>query len=202
MKTLSYITILIVFLWSCSTTKTVSEEDDDSPYIEVSDEVVDEFVLENLDDFERKLLATRNQLSDQFSNLEHDLPEVFLHEVVEEEVEVDEYAGYRVQILSTRDVVEADTTKDDFQAWADSTIEGYEAEAYVFFRPPYYRVHAGDFHNKDTAVEFSKILKLRYPDAWVVHDRIEPDKVPADTIKIQIKSLEVIEEEVEELDLD
>ncbi|MEX0646624.1 MAG: SPOR domain-containing protein [Balneolaceae bacterium] len=194
MKTFTYIILLASFVISCSTTESVTESDEPVPYIDVSDEVVDEFVMENLDDFERTLLATRNQLSDQFEHLEHDMPEVFLREVVQEEEEVDEYAGFRVQIASTRDVVHADSTKDNFVAWADSVITGYQADAYIFFRPPYYRVHAGDFHDRDTAIEFSRLLKQRYPDAWVVHDRIEPEKVPADTIKIQFKIPEVIEE--------
>lgn len=196
MKNLFYIILVFSFIGSCSTTESVSEGE--SPYLDVSDEVVDEFIYENLDDFERRLLSTRNHLSGEFSNLEHDMPEVFQREAVQEEKEVDEYAGFRVQIASTRDVVHADTTRDNFRAWADSTIEGYQADTYEFFRPPYYRVHVGDFQNRDTAIEFSKLVKQRYPDAWVVHDRIEPEKVPNDTIKIQFKSSAQIEEELNE----
>ena len=196
MKNTFYIILVLSFLGSCSTTESVSE--DDSPYLDVPDDIVDEFIYENLNDFERQLLGTRNHISEEFSNLEHDMPDVFQREVVREEKEVDEYAGFRVQIASTRDIVHADTTRDNFRAGADSTIEGYRADAYIFFRPPYYRVHAGDFQNRDTAIEFSKLLKQRYPGAWVVHDRIEPEKVPADTIKIQFKSPAQLEEELNE----
>ncbi|MEX0823280.1 MAG: SPOR domain-containing protein, partial [Balneolaceae bacterium] len=169
--------LLILLFIGCSTTEEATEQDRSDPFFDVSDEVVDEFVEENLNEFERTLLASRSDLSDTYANLEHDMPEQYLRERVIEEQEVDEFAGYRVQILSTRDVVHADTTKDYFAAWSDTTITGYQAEAYVFFRQPYYRVRAGDFRDRETAIEFSRLLKSHYPEAWVVHDRIVPANV-------------------------
>jgi hypothetical protein len=184
-KTVFPLLITLLFI-GCSTTEEATEKDRSDPFFDVSDEVVDEFVEENLNEFERTLLATRSDLSDIYTNLEHDMPEQYLRERVIEEQEVDEFAGYRVQILSTRDVVHADTTKDYFAAWSDTTITGYQAEAYVFFRQPYYRVRAGDFRDRETAIEFSRLLKSRYPEAWVVHDRIVPANVPPDTVTIQL----------------
>jgi hypothetical protein len=70
--------------------------------------------------------------------------------------------------------------------WAAENISGYDVEAYIYFRQPYYRVRAGDFRNRDRAIEFSRLLKDRYPEAWVVHDRIEPDHVPADTTHFRL----------------
>jgi hypothetical protein len=180
--------LLFLFLWSCSTTEPVTEKDSTpSPYIDLTDDIIEEYILENLDEFDRMLFENRSSLSDQFVDLDHDMPEIFTREVVSDAQNVDEFAGYRVQILSTRDVVHADTTKDNFAAWADSTITGFSPEAYILFRQPYYRVRAGDFHDRDMAIEFSRLLKQFYPDAWVVHDRIEPARVPADTATIKYR---------------
>jgi hypothetical protein len=189
----AYIPVLLfLFLWSCSTTEPVTEAEKEaaSPYFELTDIILEEYVLENLDEFDRMLVESRSTLSDQFLDLDHDMPEIFTREVIKDDRDVDVYAGFRVQILSTRDVVHADTTKDNFMAWADSTIAGYAPEAYVFFRQPYYRVRAGDFHDRDMAIELSRLLKQFYPDAWVVHDRIEPNRVPADTAVIKYREPE------------
>ena len=175
---------------SCgSTEKTVEEADSsdepDRPIIEIPDAVVDEYILEEFDETERLFVRTRSQIANQFTDADQPMPEIYLRDAVEEEREVDPYAGYRVQLLSTRDVAHADETRDDFVAWADSVVAGYEPDAYVMFRPPNYRVRAGDFQDRQQAIEFSQMLKNRYPDAWVVHDRIEPDRVPADTASIE-----------------
>lgn len=181
---------LFLFMWSCASPEPVTERDEPrtpSPYLEIPDEVVDEFFFEELDEFERMLFETRSSLEDQFSQLEHDMPEAFTREVVRDDSDFDEYAGFRVQILSTRDVVHADTTRDNFIAWADTTLAGFQPEAYVFFRQPYYRVRTGDFHNREVAIEFSRMIKPFFPDAWVVHDRVEPNRVPADTVEIRFR---------------
>lgn len=185
------ILLLIVFV-SCSSTERTTDRDDrdtgdESPYMDIPGEVVDEFLLEDMDEFERLLYETRNSLNDESSILDHEMPEMFTKKAATMENEVDEFVGYRVQILSTRDVVHADTTRDGFIAWADTTLAGYQPSAYVFFRQPYYRVRAGDFRDRELAIEFSRILKQYYPDAWVVHDRIEPFRMPADTADIRIR---------------
>lgn len=123
----------------------------------------------------------------------------FLREVVREESEAERYAGFRVQIISTRNVAEADSLQDDFRAWANERFDGYDPEVYVFFRQPYYRVRTGDFRDRNQAIEFSRLLKIRYPEAWVVHDRIEPDRAPGQnrTIRFQERSpslLNVVDE--------
>jgi hypothetical protein len=183
-----------LLLLSCSTTESVTEKDDrstteSSPYLEISDEALEEFALEELNEFERTLYLNRTQLTDRFATIQHDMPELFTREVSVEERETDQYAGYRVQILSTRDVIHADTTRDNFVAWSDTTMEAYKPNAYVHFRQPYYRVRTGDFQNREKAIEFSRLIKQQYPEAWVVHDRIEPRSVPADTTVFRFRDI-------------
>ena len=195
-------TLFLIAMVSCSSTERTTDRDDEdtgneSPYTDITGRMASEFLVEDMDEFERLLYETRNSLDDESSGLDHEMPEMFTKEVASRQSEVDEFAGYRVQILSTRDVVHADTTRDGFIAWADTTIAGYQPAAYVFFRQPYYRVRAGDFRDRELAIEFSRILKQYYPDAWVVHDRIEPYRMPADTADIRIRRPDEMQSELQ-----
>lgn len=188
-----YIFSLLTVLAACSTTeKTTRDADEDEetsadqPIFDMSPEVVEAYLMEEMTESERELFETRSTLADQFATVEQDMPEIFLRNVEQEDDEfVDQYAGFRVQLLSTRSVAEADSTKDNFRVWADEHIEGYNPEAYVLFRQPYYKVRVGDFRNQQKANEFSRLLKNEFPNAWVVHDRIEPQYLPADTTQIR-----------------
>lgn len=183
MKLSSLLLLLVICLLyiSCSASEPASRGDGGE------DDMRDEFDAELgvSEEFASLLETSRSDLTDQFSVKQHDMPEQFLKEIVVEERETDEYAGYRIQILSTRDVSLADSTKLNFQVWADSTFQHYTPEAYIFFRQPQYRVHVGDFREREKAIQLSRYLKSRYPDAWVVHDRIDPESVPADTTRIE-----------------
>lgn len=185
---------LTFLLSACASTESSTEDSPSTEYGELSDrDLADEYRDEELNDTEQLLLRTRSSLSNHYSGELIQIPEVYLKEIVIEEQERDPYAGFRVQLISTRNVSEADSLRDHFVAWADSVISGYAPDAYVDFRSPNYRVRAGDFQNRDKAIHFSGLLKSRYPDAWVVHERIEPSNVPADTSQIRLKSLQEIE---------
>lgn len=131
--------------------------------------------------------SLRTQLSDAYAYRENEIPEAFTQVKVEQEEEKDLYEGYRIQIYSGQNVADADTIAASFKAWADTTIVGYQPEAYVFFKTPYYRVHVGDFHERDRAISFSNIVKRYFRDAWVVYDKVNPFYVPADTTVIETK---------------
>lgn len=181
---------------SCSTTESTTKSDGSTP---ADDDVSssEEYLFEDLSDTERLLLSTRSQLSNHYSDDMVNVPDLYMQEIIIDERQIDPYAGFRVQLLSTRNVAEADSVRDYFVAWADSTIAGYEPDAYVVFRSPNYRVRAGDFQNRDRAIHFSGMLKSRYPDAWVVHERIEPSNVPADTANIRFRDMDAEEFEEE-----
>ncbi len=180
------ILLLFIFLVSCSSSEPTIEENGEEridSILDIPDELIDDYLFENLSEEELLLVRTRSYIENQFTEQEQTIPDIFLREFVAEEREIDPYAGFRVQLLSTRDIAEADTVRDSFVAWADKMITGYEVDAYVLFRPPNYRVRVGDFRNRDQAIKLSNMLKSKYPDAWVVHDRIEPNNVPADTVQ-------------------
>lgn len=183
---LTFVLLVVFMLSSCSTSEPLISEETEEDMSQMDRDEIAEYLREELDEAEYLLFENRSFLSDRFSTLQHDMSESYLKEVVQEERVIDERVGYRVQILSTRDVALADSTRDEFRVWASERIDGHEFDTYIFFRQPFYRVRVGDFRVRETAIELSSFLKNRYPDAWVVHDLIEPDRVPADTTQIRL----------------
>lgn len=185
--------ILLTVAAGCRTTEETTKNGDsgpsepsNQPIFDMPPEVVEAYLMEEMTESERLLFETRNTLSDQFSSVELQIPEAYMQDIQQnEDASTDQYAGFRVQLLSTRSVAEADSTKDNFRVWAEEHIDGYSPEAYVIFRQPHYKVRVGDFRNQQRANEFSRMIKDEYPGAWVVHDRIEPQYLPADTTEIR-----------------
>lgn len=88
--------------------------------------------------------------------------------------------GYRVQIDFTRDMNVADSLKNAFNYRVRQlTTISYKAEAYVIYRPPYYRIRVGDFKDRLQALDYTKQLKRYYPSSWVVADDINTSLIPA-----------------------
>lgn len=133
------------------------------------------------------LAKYRSKLSDTYSSQTNEIPSAFKRIKIDDG-DTDLFSGYRVQIYSGTEVASADSTAAQFKKWSEANISGYQAETYVFFKTPYYRVHVGDFHKKNKAIYFSNIVKRKFNDAWVVYDRVNPWNVPADTVEIEILS--------------
>ncbi|MDZ7714832.1 MAG: SPOR domain-containing protein [Balneolaceae bacterium] len=134
---------------------------------------------------EELLSKNRSKLSDVHASHQHDIPASFLQrDTNATQVERNPFDGYRVQILSTRDIALADSISKEYRIWADTTMTSYQPKSYVFFNQPFYKVHIGDFQDQEKALKLSDILKRKYPEAWVVHDRINPSLVPADSVKM------------------
>lgn len=186
-STFYYLIVALFFIGLFTGCKTV-EESTDRTVTTTADSVSVE--TESASGLQQLLNENRSKLSDVYVSQKQDMPDSFLKESESDEsLNRDPYDGYRVQILSTRKVEVADSVANSFRIWADTTITGYEAEAYLSFKQPYYKVHIGDFQQRDKANSFSQLLKKRYPDAWVVHDRIEPSNVPADTSSFSFKKI-------------
>lgn len=176
--------LIILVSLGCTATKKTTTDDGIDP-AERDTAAISE---EDLNELRRVLVQNRSKLSDVHTTQKHDMPEAFLKkDSSDTSINSNPFDGYRVQIISTRDVQLADSVAGQFRIWADTTITGYEAKAYVSFRQPYYKVHIGDFQQRDRANSFSRLIKHKYPDAWVVHDRIEPSDAPADTTSFSIK---------------
>ena len=75
--------------------------------------------------------------------------------------------GYRVQVLSTDDIEEANRVRSEIY---EKTAR---KEVYVTFEPPFYKVKAGDFTSKSEADDFKfKLNQLGYTEAKVVQETI------------------------------
>lgn len=171
---------LLIFSISCSSSeKAVNDvlEGAKENYLESNDIAISYSHLADL----------RTSLSDSYSHRENKIPESFDRVRVEEKVEQNLFEGYRVQIYSGQSVAFADSMAARFRVWADTTVANYQPETYVFFRPPFYRVHVGDFHQRTKAIRFSNMVQRYFKDAWVVYDQVNPSSVPADTVKIESK---------------
>ncbi len=183
-----FLSFAIVF-YSCSTTESVTDSPD-AVLLDMDDDEIETYLREELSEEDYLLYQSRSFLSDRFANLEHDMPETYLKEVDQSDREIDESQGFRIQILSTRNVAHADSVRDDFRFWSSQRIDNQRVDAYIIFRQPYYRVRVGDFRNRANAIEFSQLIKTRYPEAWVVHDRIVPENVLPDSTIQKLMSTE------------
>jgi len=189
------ILFLITFLlmWGCSSSEPLIDENGE-PLIEIDDVMAEEYLSGEYSEEDWLLITTRSKLGDAYAVAEHEIPDLFFEEVVEDETEVDIFAGYRVQIISTRDVNLADSVRLQFEAWADTTFANTSPRAYIHFRQPFYRVHVGDFNNRQRAIEFSRLIKWKFNDAWTVHDRINPYRVLPDSVAIELVDYSEIQE--------
>lgn len=168
---------------ACTSTEKVSRPDDE-PQQETTDITTERINDELL----AQLARNRSKLSDLHLTQQHDIPEAFLKKDTTDNSYYNPFDGFRIQILSSRDLALADSVSTEFRMWADTTFANYIPETYVFFKQPYFKVHVGDFQDRQRANALSRIIKKKYPDAWVVHDRIDPESTPADTTKFEVIS--------------
>jgi len=165
------ITLMILFTSCASTEETTVGTKDQSEQETVSKQANKQQEL-NLDSY-------LSSLRDTYISSQHEIPEGFLtYRKNEENDEANNRNGYRIQIISTRDVSKADSVSQKFQIWSDSLDTYYKPQPYIIFRQPYFRVHVGDFQKRDTAITYSSIIKQEFPGAWVVHDRINLKYTP------------------------
>lgn len=170
------IAVLTLLLSACGTTGNVNKNP--VPTNDKQGDNISEKLKNTLED-------NRTEADDVFTK-ENEVPPYFLQKSSsgnKEEIG-DPYAGFRVQIISTRDVTSADSIAATFRVWADRHIVGYFPKTYVVYDQPYYKVHIGNFQFQERAVRFTQMVKAQFPGAWVVQDRIEPNKVPKQQIRV------------------
>ena len=76
--------------------------------------------------------------------------------------------GYRVQILATKQLVNAEKLQKDLSSILNQKI-------YIVFEAPNYKVRVGNFIDRNKAENFRKnIVKKGYSSSWIIRTRIEP----------------------------
>ena len=79
----------------------------------------------------------------------------------------DTVQGFRVQVVSTSDIEEANHFRDSVSVMVPNDW------VYIVYQTPYYKVRVGDFLSRINANRMSSFLqKNGFTDAWVVPDRV------------------------------
>jgi len=170
--------ILFIFLLSCSAPEpaTKSQPASDGDNAPQNEERIDKPAKE-AESF--SIGNYRNTLGDTYSSRQHEIPEEFItYRQAETKNEENSSNGYRIQLISSRNVAKADSVHQAFNQWVDSLEIDYKPSSYIIFRQPYFRVRVGDFSSRQRAIENSRWIKRQFPDAWVVHDIINPARRP------------------------
>jgi hypothetical protein len=87
-------------------------------------------------------------------------------------------AGFRVQVLFTQEIEQANTVRDNLSPQMP------DQWVYVVYDAPYYKVRVGNFADRSEAgVILKNLVDLGYKDAWIVPDNIikNPPPKPPET---------------------
>lgn len=155
-----------LFVHSCASTQQIVVSNE--PVVETTQESPVETLGYNPDDY-----LIKPELA--FYSVENTIPEAFQVDVALSQANTN--SGFRVQIISTQDVRLAENLRIEFNSWLDDEVPEYNANAYILFRQPFYRLHVGDFRSRADAIEFAQVVKRKFPDAWVVFDTIDPNSL-------------------------
>ncbi len=110
----------------------------------------------------------------------HDVPEILMTSSADDGV-VEEVEGFRVQVFSSVDRIEAINAEESLRRWLNSKTEEELAELGLLsssevislYRQPYYRVRIGAFRTRDEAAPLSEVMKRIFPSTLVVPDFVE-----------------------------
>lgn len=155
--------------------KTWSEREVDDATIREMEERAEELLAE-LPELSVNLENYRSSFTDQQTVFRNEVPDIYL-QTIENDRQTQRNRGYRIQIISTQDARLAEEIREDFEDWISSVSAPPHARTYMEFQQPNYRVHVGNFSDRENAMEFTEFVRLRFPDAWVVHSQIDPARV-------------------------
>ncbi|MDI6401921.1 SPOR domain-containing protein [Balneolaceae bacterium ANBcel3] len=200
-----FIWVLLLLVASCSTTEPLKDEEMEEhlrekleEFADLSDELEEmaqfeeefdeelaraltqraEEIMEELPELSIDLQHYRSRFRDQHHLAYNYIPDSLLEQPAEESRhQRPDNRGFRIQLISTRDARYADEMRADFQEWIRAVTSPPHAHAYIEFQQPFYRVQIGDFRDREAALDFTDFIRLRYPDAWVVHSQIHPGRV-------------------------
>ena len=178
---ISLLLLSLLGLYSCGTTQKATQGGPSKPGD--TEEGAKRLTKEE-QELQRLLDEHRSSLAGNKQAEQLEIPKAFAKEDTSDSNSLDQnpYQGYRVQLVSTRDAKKADKISNEFQEWVKSMVPEYPAQSYVLFKQPYYKVHVGDFQNRTRAIRFTRIIKEKYPGAWIVPNRINPANVAADSV--------------------
>lgn len=164
-----------LILWSCSSTAEVTEGPE--PEEEAAESRPMSSMLSSADYNELRISPGARLMTQQ-----NEVPAVFISEDKEQDI-AENNTGFRIQLLTTASISIADSMSLAYYDWIEELDEELmnfspAPDAYITFRQPYYRVRIGDFRQRSNANSYLRLVRDRFPGAWVVIDTIEPEMVP------------------------
>ena len=162
-KRLLFLVVIIAVVGGCASSK---KEQASSPDIDSRSRLDETFDPMSLNDDDLKFKEPEikvNEESPQYLpilELEEDTLRTPLNELIE---------GFRVQLLSTKDLENATRAK----AIATEQFSDVQVKFYLEFDSPYYKVRLGDFKTRAAAEYTRELVRSRgYPKAWIVKSKI------------------------------
>ncbi len=158
MKLLSLISIALgsALLASCSSTKETERSRDAEAEAELKR--YEQSFRPSDHDIDPKIFLSELKREKEKEGLPHD-PAVTEAPVVVQ--------GFRVQLLATTSIDEANSRK------AEAEAAFPEQWFYITFDAPAYKLRAGNFVNRADAEQYAKAMSEQgFPDAWTVPDRV------------------------------
>ncbi len=94
--------------------------------------------------------------------------------------------GYRIQILSTKDLESATRAK----TIAEEQFSDIQVKFYLEFDSPYYKVRMGDFKSRENAEDIREVVRSRgYPKSWIVKTKVwSHPEFPAEQDSLSVDS--------------
>ena len=118
------------------------------------------------------------ELHEQFKRIKNNIPFNYQQQIEFPEQATSLFDGFRIQLVSSERVNQADSSSIIFNNWTKNTRLSYIPKLYITFKPPYYRVHIGDFRTHEQADQFLSLIRPLYPYAWVVYAHIDASLIP------------------------
>jgi len=88
-------------------------------------------------------------------------------EIIPDSTEVSTASGFRVEVISTDDLEEANSIRSEIY------FKTNQKAVYIIFDPPFYRVQVGDFLNREEANQLLfKLNQMGYTNARVIQETV------------------------------
>lgn len=169
-RPLLLLVLLLMVFSACSTTRPPGPEAREEP-----EELPTPVRLADYEDFD----ATPYEEAppEAQTEIQHDVPERLM--AGRTTTGTTTVQGFRVQVYSTLDKTAAVNLEEEARAWwraersrAPAGLMPEQLPIYTVYLQPYYRVRIGNFRTRAEADRARQILARRFPDAFIVPDRV------------------------------
>lgn len=175
MVTMGMVILWMVLMLGCASSTPEKAVSPESQSILKLDESFDPFSLKDEDIVFPVPKQTKSRSEPSYLPVEENIP------IENQFLENKLIEGFRIQLLSTKDLESATRSK----AMVQERLSNLPLKFYLEFDSPYYKVRAGDFKTREEAESMRGIIRSRgYPQAWIVKTKVwsNPDfPAPSDS---------------------